>query len=222
MLSRRPDADKGEEDNQNLTLLPPELFVRLTTEPEKEWTDLEKRVAKTQKRFQSLMMKWKRKHHLQFQPSTMVPGLRLWHAQGRIVVPPDELLQRDILYYNHGYLTIGHRGRDATIQKVSCTWWWPKVNEWVTAYIKGCAISQQSKNITHRKRVPLFRIPASPTAFPFQMVAMDLITQLPKSQGSDAILTIVDQGCTRVAVFIPCLTSITGEEVAQLYMEHVY
>jgi hypothetical protein len=51
---------------------------------------------------------------------------------------------------------------------------------------------------------------------------MDLITQLPKSQGSDAILTIVDQGCTRAAVFIPCLTSITGEEVAQLYMEHVY
>ena len=51
---------------------------------------------------------------------------------------------------------------------------------------------------------------------------MDLITQLPKSQGSDAILTIVDQGCTRVAIFLPCTTSITAEGVAQLYMEHVY
>ena len=51
---------------------------------------------------------------------------------------------------------------------------------------------------------------------------MDLITQLPNSKGSDAILTIVDQGCTRAAVFLPCSTSITGEEVARLYMENVY
>ena len=59
-------------------------------------------------------------------------------------------------------------------------------------------------------------------AQPFQIVAMDLITQLPKSQGSDTILTIVDQGCTRVAIFLPCTMLITAEGVAQLYMEHVY
>jgi hypothetical protein len=51
---------------------------------------------------------------------------------------------------------------------------------------------------------------------------MDLITRLPKSEGSDAILTIVDQGCTRAAVFIPCSTTVTGEGIAQLYLEHVY
>ena len=51
---------------------------------------------------------------------------------------------------------------------------------------------------------------------------MDLITQLPKSDGSDAILTIVDQGCTRAAVFLPCTTTITGEGVARLYLENVY
>ena len=51
---------------------------------------------------------------------------------------------------------------------------------------------------------------------------MDLITQLPKSQGHDAILTIVDQGCSRAAIFLPCQMTITGEEVAQLYTENVY
>ena len=51
---------------------------------------------------------------------------------------------------------------------------------------------------------------------------MDLITQLPKSQGHDAILTIVDQGCSRAAIFLPCQMTITGEEVAQLYAENVY
>ena len=68
----------------------------------------------------------------------------------------------------------------------------------------------------------MFRIPASPTAFPFQVVAMDLITHLPKSQGNDAILTIVDHGCTRAAVFLPCSTTIMGEGIAQLYLEHIY
>jgi len=57
---------------------------------------------------------------------------------------------------------------------------------------------------------------------PFQVVAMDLITQLPKSKGHDAILTIVDHGCTRAAIFIPCSTTITGEGIANLYLEHVY
>ena len=96
------------------------------------------------------------------------------------------------------------------------------MNAWIANYVKGCAICQQNKTLTHRKKPPLFHIPAHPTAFPFQVVAMDLITQLPKSGDSDAILTIVDQGCMRAAVFLPCSTTITGEEVARLYLENVY
>jgi len=51
---------------------------------------------------------------------------------------------------------------------------------------------------------------------------MDLITGLPKSQGHDAILTIVDHGCSRVAIFLPCSTTITGAGIAQLYLENLY
>jgi len=51
---------------------------------------------------------------------------------------------------------------------------------------------------------------------------MDLITQLPKSQGHDTILTIVNQGCSQAAIFLPCQMTITGEEIAQLYAENVY
>ncbi len=51
---------------------------------------------------------------------------------------------------------------------------------------------------------------------------MDLITGLPRSRGYDAILTIVDHGCTRGALFLPCLTTITGPQIAQLYYQHVY
>jgi hypothetical protein len=64
MLSRRPDADKGEEDNQNLTLLPPHLFVRLMMEgmePPQDWIDLERAIARAQKRFLQLILKWGKK-----------------------------------------------------------------------------------------------------------------------------------------------------------------
>jgi len=51
---------------------------------------------------------------------------------------------------------------------------------------------------------------------------MDLITGLPPIKGKDAILTIVDQGCSRAAIFLACDTTITGPGIAQLYMDHVF
>jgi hypothetical protein len=61
-----------------------------------------------------------------------------------------------------------------------------------------------------------------PDAKPFQQIAMDLITGLPPQGGKDAILTIVDHGCSHAAIFLPCNTTITGPEIAQLYLEHVF
>jgi transposase InsO family protein len=51
---------------------------------------------------------------------------------------------------------------------------------------------------------------------------MDLITGLPKSEGHDTILTIVDHSYSRVAIFLPCSTTITGAGITQLYLEHVF
>ena len=57
---------------------------------------------------------------------------------------------------------------------------------------------------------------------PFQWVAMDLIIGLPAHNGKDTILTIVDHGCSKAAIFLPCSTTITGPGIAQLYLDNVY
>ena len=44
---------------------------------------------------------------------------------------------------------------------------------------------------------------------------------LPERRNHNAILTIVDQGCSRAAVFLPCNTTITGAGIAQLYFDNV-
>ena len=96
------------------------------------------------------------------------------------------------------------------------------MSKWVENYVKGCTKCQQNKTLTHRTTPPPYKIDVPPTAQPFEVVAMDLITQLPNSHGYDAILTIVDHGCTRAALFLPCTTNVTGEGIAKLYLDNVY
>ena len=50
---------------------------------------------------------------------------------------------------------------------------------------------------------------------------MDLITDLPKSQGFNSVLMIVDQGCSKVAKFIPCTKTIDRPGVANKYLKHL-
>jgi hypothetical protein len=49
MLSRPPNADKGEEDNQDVTLLPSELFIRLTMSSHADKRELDRRIGLAQK-----------------------------------------------------------------------------------------------------------------------------------------------------------------------------
>ena len=169
MLSRPPNADKGEDDNTDVTLIPPEAFIR------------------------------------SLDPSH-----------------PTEEDKREILRLYHDSPAGGHLGRDQTYEEVAKYHKWPGMRSWVTEYVKGCGTCQQNKSRTHPRKTPLYRIPVPEDAKPFKVIALDLITHLPPCDGFNAILTIVDHGCTRAAVFVPCKETITGEGVADLYFENVY
>jgi hypothetical protein len=127
-----------------------------------------------------------------------------------------------LMMLTHDHVTAGHPGHNETIRKAKKFRQWQRMNKWITDYIKGCATCQQNKNITHRTKTPLYRITMKTGTLPFKQVAMDLITGLPKHNGKDAILTIVDHRCSRAAVFLPCTTTIIGLGITQLYMDHVY
>ena len=145
-----------------------------------------------------------------------------WYCKGKLVIPPSEDLWWELVRAAHDAPEMGHPGRDWMISEVSKSYWWPGMNQWIADYVKGCAGCQQNKTLTHRSQVPLYKVPVPPKALPFQVVAMDLITALPKSEGHDAILTMVNYGCTWAALFLPCSTSITGEGVARLYLKNMY
>jgi hypothetical protein len=50
---------------------------------------------------------------------------------------------------------------------------------------------------------------------------MDLIEQLPDSEGFTAILVVVDH-LTKMTLFIPTSNSVTTEQIAQMFVEHVF
>ena len=87
--------------------------------------------------------------------------------------------------------------------------------------MKGCAKCQESKTNVHRVKVPLQCFNMAIDQGPFQYVSMDLIMDLPKSNGFDSILTIVDQGCSKAAKFIPCHKTIDETGVANEYQKHL-
>ncbi len=167
-LSRPPNADQGQDDNEDQTLLKPELFIK------------------------------------------------------RIITTPTETAKRQLMALVHDHPTAGHPGRDETIRKASQTHNWIGMRQWISDYVKGCANCQQNKIITHQKKVPLYRITTAQNTLPFRQIAMDLITGLPMQRGYNAILTIVDHGCSRAAIFLPCNDTITGPGIARLYLDHMY
>jgi len=140
----------------------------------------------------------------------------------KINVPPIDIVKQGIMNLMHNHPSAGHPGQDETLRKTQERYQWPGMKEWIASYIKGCAICQQNKIITYRTKTPPYRIPTETNARPFQRVAMDLIMGLPPVKGKDAILTIVDQGCSCAAIFLACDTTITGPGIAQLYMDHMF
>ena len=57
---------------------------------------------------------------------------------------------------------------------------------------------------------------------PFETISLDLITDLPTSQGYDSILTVVDHGCSKAAIFLPCHKTIDATGVAALYSVQIF
>ena len=60
MLSRPPGTDRGELDNQDVTLLPPDSFIRLTLEEDQEIIDLERSIVTVQKKHPKLLEHWQK------------------------------------------------------------------------------------------------------------------------------------------------------------------
>ena len=141
---------------------------------------------------------------------------------GHPVVPNNVELIHELVRYYHDTATAAHTGAATTLLALARDFWFPKMKDFVHAYIKGCAVCQMNKSNTHPNKPPLFPITLEPEAMPFSTVSMDWITKLPPSGGFDSILTITDHDCSKAVILLPCQEMMMILELAQLYGEHVF
>ena len=92
----------------------------------------------------------------------------------------------------------------------------------VKEYVGGCAVCQQNKAITHRNQPPLQPISPEEKLLPFATMSVDFVVKLPLSKGSDSILTVIDQGCTKAVILVPCREDMGAEAIAELFKECVF
>jgi hypothetical protein len=203
-LSRRPDYDQGQDDNQDVTVLPEQVFVRAMEV-----------LANPTIQEESTLKPWVDPHQLKQHQG-------VWYKNGRQVVTGDTKAKRQLIQSHHDSPVHGHPGISKMIQLTERLYWWPRMWMDITEYVKGCAECQRHKVNTRPTKAPLQLIYPKIEAMPFETVALDFIVKLPVTQGFDSILTIIDQGCTKAAIFIPCNEDITAEETAALYIKHVF
>ena len=74
---------------------------------------------------------------------------------------------------------------------------------------------------THPTTLPLSLIKSDAT-HPFSLVTTDFITDLPKSEGYDLLMVVVDHGLTKGVILIPCNNTIDALGAATLYLDNIY
>ena len=120
------------------------------------------------------------------------------HYRGRLYVPKQMI--PTILESEHDNKVAGHFGQEKTIELLRRNFWWRGMDTDITAYILVCPDCQRDRSRRHR-RYSLLSPLELPYA-PWQSIAMDFITKLPRSNGCTELWVVIDR-FSKMAHFIP-------------------
>ena len=118
----------------------------------------------------------------------------------KISLPIDLDTRRQAVYELHDTPSAGHPGMANTWALISQRYEGKGLKQFVEQYLKGCPTCQSNKNQRAKGKAPTQHLDTPVEEGPFQYISLDLITDLPPSGRHDAILTIVDQGCSKAAI----------------------
>jgi len=115
---------------------------------------------------------------------------RIAYMEERIYVPNNKRLKEKILWKNHNIVDMGYPGQQRMMELLKWNYWWPGLKEDVKRYIQRCFKYQQNK-IQHQKKSRELH-PLEIPQGPWQEISINIVGPLPKSNGMDAIVVIVD------------------------------
>lgn len=207
-LSRRPDY--ACHPKQEETGLPQHLFVNTMSA-----LDLDGAITRGQTNNPTEIKNLQKKFGLTTEN-------RQWLLNKCLVIVGNDELKRGVISLYHDFPTAGHPGGHKTLSTISHDYWWPTMRTDISNFVKGCATCQATKPRTTHPKPPLHPISTDPETLPFETIVLDFITKLPGSHGHDTILSIIDQGCSKAALFLPCKEQIDALGVVRLYAQNVF
>jgi transposase InsO family protein len=113
----------------------------------------------------------------------------------------------------------GHPGQYKTQELITRNYWWPYIQSDVKKYVSGCETCQRTKAHRRKPENPLHPNEIPPG--PWEHISVDLIGELPESQGYNAILVIVDR-FSKMIIVIPTNMELTAMGMARMYRDHVW
>ena len=114
----------------------------------------------------------------------------LWY-QGKIWIPKDEGIRTSLIAKHHESPQAGHGGTAKTTELINRRYYWPKIRKDIKRFIKNCDTCQRTKVVRHTP-YGLLESNKAPDRL-WKSIAMDFLADLPKSEGYDTILVVVDQ-----------------------------
>ena len=140
-----------------------------------------------------------------------------WNDNLRLCIGRSKI--EEIISNDHDTLIeSAHAGYHRTYNRIASNYYWPRMAKDIREYVRSCDVCQKTK---HRKHPPYGLLQPLPIpSEPFETITMDFITELPNSEGYDAILVIVDK-LTKYGMFIPVHTVDTFSETARVIFQQV-
>jgi hypothetical protein len=137
----------------------------------------------------------------------------------RRYVPNYEPLQLRLLETYHDRPTAGHPGREKTYSLLSRHYYWPRMTQMVSRYVRNCRLCRRTKysRTTYQGLLEPLEVPERP----WTDISVDFIVKLPESGDNDSIMVVVDR-LTKLRHFIPCNETVTAEGAAKLFLTNVW
>ncbi|WVZ12616.1 hypothetical protein V8G54_017146 [Vigna mungo] len=140
------------------------------------------------------------------------------HHKGRLVLSAKSKWIPKLLAEFHVTQTGGHSGVYRTYRRIAQSLYWVGMKKDVTEFVAKCLVCQQHKYLTSSPQGLLQPLPV-PNAI-WEELSMDFIVRLPKSQGFDAILVVVDR-LSKYAHFLPLKHPYSAKTVAEIFIREI-
>ena len=113
------------------------------------------------------------------------------YMEERMYVPNSKKLKEKILQENHDSVDMGYPEQQRMPKLIKQNYQWPGLKEDIKKYIQGCFKCQQNK-VQYQKKLGELH-PLEIPQEPWQEISNNIIGPLPRFNGMDMIVVIVDQ-----------------------------